>query len=1185
MSVLPVTLIELQDRFSSSTWSKALSLVRSGAVLSVEWKEEGVRLVSKVRSSNKKDVYRQTIDLKRSSTTLGITGQCSCYVGFNCKHVTAALIARVQQNPEPTPLQKNPQPVTLSTQEEKLLALVRFIWEQKQSLHDPYLEQFRALHLKNPQGMEQHLGETWWKVLGPLVKAGGEGVAVDSEQPIQKASKSTPVRRTPAKPQENREMDLDLPLAPELQGWLDSNGGTGRSSVHTLLFALDVTSTQNRQMNLKVRTFAAKRTRQGLVDVKPYVSGSSQGQYVMVDLPLMISLGQVQDSWGLQDLPLTSHILHSLLETGRVYLQGHWDHPITMGKHRSGTLGWRMGVGGVQHTTITTTPEATVVLPHARPWYLDASTFEMGPVELEVSEQEARRFLTVPPVKLEQGPAFARALKDRFGGRFPTPQVLEVQRTKAALVPRLTLYSETLQLGRYLMGERIHTAKLEWTYLGQTVTDLLRPVMQVVKDGVIHTIERDSKGEQATLTRLKKLGLDEALKVYKNHLPERLHSRWTFKASKQKKFDDDELWLDLLSNDVPALKKEGWEVIYDSSFDYPLAEVSDWYADLGEGEGWFDLELGVVVAGKKIPVLPLLTSLLRTLPAELLKEELGQMGDQEHLHVHLDDGTLIPLQVGRVRSILGTLIELYGQHGMAGSKVRLPLLDAARIAELEEGVQGNWSGGEKLRELGQKLRNFGGIQDVALPAGLQAELRPYQKQGVNWLQFLREYGLNGILADDMGLGKTLQTLTHLLIEKEQGRLTTPALIVAPTSLMHNWLSEAQKFTPDLQVLVLQGKDRKGDFERIREHDVVLTTYPLIPRDFEVLSGHTYHAIILDEAQNIKNSKSATSKAISLLKSEHRLCLTGTPLENHLGELWSLFHFLMPGFLGDERHFGQLYRQPIEKQGDVGRRVALAKRIRPFILRRTKGEVAKELPEKTEMVVKLDLEGPQRDLYETLRVSVQKQVQQEIASKGLARSHIMVLDALLKLRQVCCDPRLLSLSEAKKVKGSVKLDWFKDTVPSMVEEGRRVLVFSQFATLLSLLEETLRDLNIPFSKITGDTQDRPHQIKQFQSGQTQVFLISLKAGGVGLNLTAADTVIHYDPWWNPAAENQATDRAYRIGQDKPVFVYKLITSGTLEEKILGMQARKAALASGVLEGGLGDGQTLTSEDIQHLLSPL
>jgi len=520
--------------------------------------------------------------------------------------------------------------------------------------------------------------------------------------------------------------------------------------------------------------------------------------------------------------------------------------------------------------------------------------------------------------------------------------------------------------------------------------------------------------------------------------------------------------------------------------------------------------------------------------------------------------------------------------------LKLSRFNAAALADMEEQNHGLFSisGGKELRELGQKLKNFTGIQDVALPNNLQAELRPYQQQGLNWLQFLREYKFSGILADDMGLGKTIQTLAHLLLEKQAGRMRLPSLIIAPTSLMSNWRREAERFTPDLKVLILQGTERKQLFYKIRDYDLILTTYPLLPRDEETLLEHEYHYLILDEAQTVKNPLSKAAQLVRRIKSEHRLCLTGTPMENHLGELWAQFDFLMPGFLSDSATFKKRYRTPIEAHGDSEQRTRLSHRIAPFMLRRTKQDVATELPPKTEIIRSVPLYDKQAALYESIRLTMEKKVRDAIAQKGLSRSHITILDALLKLRQTCCDPRTLSLKEAQKVQQSAKLDLLMEILPEQLEEGRRILVFSQFTRMIALIEIELNSRKIGYAKLTGQTRNRDEAIERFKSGEANVFLISLKAGGVGLNLTEADTVIIYDPWWNPAAESQAADRAHRIGQDKPVFVYKLITENTVEEKIIAMQDKKRALAEGIYKGGAKEESLkLTAEDLTALFEPL
>jgi SNF2 family DNA or RNA helicase len=490
-----------------------------------------------------------------------------------------------------------------------------------------------------------------------------------------------------------------------------------------------------------------------------------------------------------------------------------------------------------------------------------------------------------------------------------------------------------------------------------------------------------------------------------------------------------------------------------------------------------------------------------------------------------------------------------------------------------------------LRQLNEKLRDFRAVRAVAPPTGLQASLRGYQQEGLNWLQFLREYGLAGILADDMGLGKTVQALAHLLEEKNSGRADRPSLVVAPTSLMTNWRQETERFAPALKLLVLHGVERKQYYEKLKDYDLIITSYALLPRDEGILVREKFHLIILDEAQYIKNPKTKYAQIVCQLSARHHLCLTGTPMENHLGELWSQFNFLLPGFLGGEVQFRRVFRTPIEKGADLPRRDLLARRIGPFVLRRRKEDVATELPPKTEIRQNVELAGAQRDLYETIRLAMHARVQDEVRSKGLSRAHIIILDALLKLRQVCCDPRLVKLDAARAVAESAKLELLMDLVPEMLAEGRRILLFSQFTSMLALIQEQLAAASIPYVLLTGETSDRATPIQKFQDGQVPLFLISLKAGGTGLNLTAADTVIHYDPWWNPAVETQATDRAHRIGQTKSVFVYKLITVGTVEEKILALQDRKRGLVEGLLDERRKETPALTPEDLQVLFAPL
>jgi SNF2 family DNA or RNA helicase len=443
-----------------------------------------------------------------------------------------------------------------------------------------------------------------------------------------------------------------------------------------------------------------------------------------------------------------------------------------------------------------------------------------------------------------------------------------------------------------------------------------------------------------------------------------------------------------------------------------------------------------------------------------------------------------------------------------------------------------------------------------------------------------------VLADDMGLGKTVQVLAHILAQRQR-RETFRTLVVAPTSLIGNWREEAERFAPALRVLVLHGPDRAARYDDLVDHDLILTTYPLLSRDRERLLEHEFDLLVLDEAQAIKNARSQAAQVVRELRAVRRLAMTGTPLENHLGELWAQFDAVEPGLLGSESDFTRFYRSPIERHGDLDRQQRLHRRIGALLLRRRKDEVLKDLPPKTEIVRMLELDGAQRELYETLRLAQHQRVREALAERGLAQSGIVVLDALLKLRQACCDPRLVKLPAARKVKESAKLDALFELLDTLLDEGRRILLFSQFTSMLDLIEQRLRASDRAFVRLDGDTPSttRAAVVRRFQKGEAPLFLISLKAGGVGLNLTAADAVIHYDPWWNPAVENQATDRAHRIGQKKPVFVYKLICAGTVEEKILALQTRKAELARAVLEGGRSTALRFDEADLVELFAPL
>lgn len=689
-------------------------------------------------------------------------------------------------------------------------------------------------------------------------------------------------------------------------------------------------------------------------------------------------------------------------------------------------------------------------------------------------------------------------------------------------------------------------------------------------------LARLPEGEGAAETWIRGAGLRRLVELYPwDEIDADCRNSYTFAAKTLAELEMK--WAGFLANHRP--EEAGIEVRLEFSDDFGLQVERglDWYGEFDadeteEGMDWFGFECGIRLGRDKVNLLPCLVEYLRSQPSHFRLSDLGELDPRTRVPLRLEEsGKYVAVPIRRLQKVLGILAELFDDDPLdAGGRLPLHGLRAAQVVAESKRAAG---GGHRLVDQAPDylLRNAEEIESLKpraaadVPEGFQASLRPYQEEGYRWLQFLREQGLGGILADDMGLGKTVQTLCHLLHEKRAGRADLPILIVAPKSVVPNWEKEIRKFAPSLSVLPLQGPGRKRFYSVIQYSDIVVTSYPVLLRDENELCAQEFHYLVLDEAHTIKNASSGVTRVAWKLRARHRLCLSGTPIENHLGELWSLFHFLMPGFLGSEESFRRCYRIPIEKNRDEDRRERLAKRVGPLMLRRTKDLVAKDLPPKTEIVRSIELTPKQVELYEAVRASLSRDLKEEIHRRGIEASKILILDALLKLRQICCHPKLLAIESARKTRNSAKLDLLMELLPDMVEEGRRVLIFSQFAQMLGLVETALAKKKIPFQTLTGASKDRGALCDRFQAGKVPIFLISLRAGGTGLNLTAADTVIHYDPWWNPALESQATDRAYRIGQQNPVFVYKLISQGTIEEKILLLQQKKRALFQGILEG--------------------
>jgi superfamily II DNA or RNA helicase len=871
---------------------------------------------------------------------------------------------------------------------------------------------------------------------------------------------------------------------------------------------------------------------------------------------------------------VTAQVVQHCLDTHRAFWRTLEGTPLRQGGARALQFEWQVLPNGDQQLRSQSEPSAEVLANLEPPHYIDSDTSECGLLQLPHASNILRRTLHRPPVPPELVATVNEELTaEDAAGRFPRLATLTVERQPLS------------SLKGQLLLDAGPDAILCFLYNGLAVDSRsLRPEDHTVRrthrssDGstVIYETDRDRTAEEHLRAQLDPV------------LP-------TTQASPS-------AWLSFMLHTAPHLQEQGWQIDVTPHFPYRLASEGHWYTHAHASTSsptrqrtqsqersrqWFDLKLGLMVDGQPVNLLPVLVSYLQG-PAEganPLPAAFHEVG--ELLLVRLEDGRFLPVPIEKIRRIADTLVELLDRdESLKEGALELPASQVTRLTELalDLEVAEPRTDEQRILEKLQALKCYAEIAPIPAPEGFAATLRPYQEQGLGWLQFLSRCQFGGILADDMGLGKTIQALAHLAIEQQQGRLTKPVLIVAPVSVIGNWQAEIQRFTPNFKLLTWHGPRRRELFPLFSTADVIITGYPLLQLDAEALQSCEYSYVILDEAQMIKNPRAKVSQIARTLRAEHRLCLTGTPLENHLGELWSLFDFLEPGLLGDERQFQRHYRTPVEKEGNRNRATALARRIAPFMLRRTKDAVARDLPEKTQIVEPIMLEERQRDFYDGIRLSMHQRVREAIARQGLARSHITVLDALLKLRQACCDPRLVVNDPDTRSLPCAKLDWLRTVLPELVAEGRRILLFSQFTSMLGLIETLVGELAIPYLLLTGETQRRADLVARFQRGEAPLFLISLKAGGTGLNLTAADTVIHFDPWWNPAVEAQATDRAHRIGQDKPVFVYKLIAQGTVEEEILKLQAEKQTLAGRMFAGDEPLPKAFTEADLERLFAP-
>ncbi len=831
---------------------------------------------------------------------------------------------------------------------------------------------------------------------------------------------------------------------------------------------------------------------------------------------------------------------------------------------------WALEADGSQRLKIELPEPDGLIVRGCGLWYLLPERGLIGRIEGDPGW--LTRVLEAPPLRPELVSSVAQLLS-RQGPGLALPPPLPappLARIEAAPRPLLLLDAPCIVLGEE--ERRIGRARLRFVYGGFEIAPEDPPTPRRMVGDELLEIRRDRGSEAQFAARLGALGLRRSgeLRSEGEALAAELDdSDYLLRISPERLPEPPAGWRTLLER----LAAEGFLLRFSEHFPKPRRRVNagpisaHW-----RSVGVFDeLSLSLEVEGQAVPLAPALRALAED-PGFPLRPRPRERRDGLWT-VPIDVEREVELPLAQLRALLERLAEYLPEQRPDGSLLLHP----------SSGI--DLSGLDFL--VGDPLPPARLARPLDLPPRFQTILRPYQRHGVRWLIERAALGFGALLADDMGLGKTVQVLALLAAEKA-ARPDFRCLVVVPTSLIGHWQEEAARFAPELRPLLLHGPLRAARFAEIGMHDLVLTTYPLLVRDREALAASRFHLLVLDEAQAIKNPDSQAARAVRMIAAERRLALTGTPVENHLGELWALFDAVEPGLLGDAETFDRVFRVPIEQRADESAHARLRRRIAPLILRRRKEEVLADLPEKTEILHLLELEDGQRQLYERLRREQQERVRAAVAERGLAQSGLVVLDALLKLRQVCCDPRLLPAEIEGRETPSAKLEAALELIEGLLTEGRRVLLFSQFARMLELIGHSLRERGIGHLALTGETPAaaRAELVRRFQAGEVPLFMVSLRAGGVGLTLTAADSVIHYDPWWNPAVEDQATDRAHRIGQDRPVFVYRLICRGTVEERIQALKARKAELAASLLAGDSNGGMPeLSEEDLAVLFAPL
>lgn len=1223
--------IALEHVIDRTSLVRGKSYADAGRVTSWEIAPDKKTMTATVRGHSS---YRQTIEFTWSAYGVlsKLMGYCSCPVSFNCKHVAAAILVADAAGALPSSAieasaWEEPEPIEPSANQPRLSAQSAITQSGDRHTMDSGSPQSPPLDPELRRWLTQYDDKQANRLLGNRATANPNQYSQTVKDRIRYVLNQNRANVTIDAVKVSVRKDGSLSASrPRHYDFRNVNQDSPPR------FVLPIDLRIFRLLSLSRRHFYGS---------SPLIADDEEGQ-TLFRLVLESGRAYWADVDGLQlqlDTPRTGHFVwRDFGEMQQLMVkvdapehdpdEGNTrsDHSKAISEATSGSMSGSMSEGRWLNA-----------LPLKPAWFLDTDTGKCGLLKTDYSPQQAKWLASAPLVPVGQTDqvlaAMSQANIDIPRPRSVTQQWITDLRPKAVL----TLGAVKARRQQYRLLHSYQPVfqatdiapmlRLSFEYDGHRIeADAPDATIRHVANGQLQMIERHRDSEVAFLDALHEQAIEygfhpvnyfEGTTDMAGFEPHDL-VLWPFDNTDPLSLEGGgHKALDFMADVVPALKAQGWQIIIDPAWPCPVYEGTPQLSGgiKQQDESWFSVGLNYEVQGQEFDLLPVLATLVASIPEDVLENEqqLNETLVGKQFVARLKDGRYARLPIEPLIPALRFIRDL---------NQRMHAAQAATISDLAQALAGcgiPFNGGQQLQALGARLRDLAthhanpgtdaNATDLPVVSHLfKGDLRPYQMTGMAWLLALSDTGFGGILADDMGLGKTVQALAFIASKKQSREQATeqlteqatqlgtehrsgnqppqhlPFLLVVPTSLVSNWAREAARFVPELSVLALQGPDRKQSFDQIAQHDLVITTYPLLHRDCATLFAQEYDTVILDEAQHVKNPASQVAKLIRQITTRHRLALTGTPMENNLDELWCLFDWLIPGLLGNRKSFGERFRKPIEKEKNLNRQVMLSKRIAPFIMRRTKDQVATDLPARTEIIETVQLTGPQRALYETVRSTMHERVRQVLAQKGLASSKITVLDALLKLRQVCCDPQLVKLASAASMTASAKRSRLVEMLASLIAEGRRVLVFSQFVEMLRLIETDVKAHGWDYLMLTGQTQKRGALVQAFQSGKASLFLISLKAGGVGLNLTAADTVILYDPWWNPAIERQAMDRAHRIGQDKPVFVHRLIAEGTVETRIAEMQARKQALMDSVFDPDATSTADMSEEDILSLFAP-